>query len=155
MRYRINLTPFAVVLGLLLWGCVPSGQKMVLSEKYAEEPTDGSQYLSSRSEAYYHYLKSRQHLHLNSVDEVVAELEMAAAADPDSPQLLIELASFYVRQGQNTKALETAEKARSLAPGSIKGRMLLAGLYSTLKQPDRAIAEYQAVLELEPDCRKF
>ena len=66
----------------------------------------------------------------------------------------MELATFYLRQGQNTKAVEAAEKARNLDPQSIQTRMMLAGLYSSLKQTDRAIAEYRAVLDLDPNQQK-
>jgi tetratricopeptide (TPR) repeat protein len=68
-------------------------------------------HLTSRSEAYYHFIRSRQLLYQNRVKEALAELEFAAAADPEEPYLFAELASFYLRQGENAKALTAAEKA--------------------------------------------
>ena len=154
MRRCLNLTQISFILGVLLWGCALSGKNVPLSEKSTAEQTYASPYISLRSQAYNHFLRSRQHLYQNRMNEAVAELEMAVAADPDSPYLFLELASFYLRQSRNAEALAAAEKAKSLDPNSVKARMLLAGLYSTLKQPARAIAEYRAVLELEPKQHK-
>ena len=154
MRSRLSFKATSVIVVFFLWSCALSRQNVGPSEEPTATQAGVSSYLSPRSKSYYNFLKSRQHLYLNRLDEAIADLEKATSADPDSSYLFLELASFYLRQGRNAEAIAAAERAKSLDPGSIKARMLLAGLYGTMKQPDRAIAEYKAVLELEPKQHK-
>ena len=150
MSRNLNYKLIASVLLSLVWSCAHYGQSGPGGDRVAAESSEIQSYLTSRSEAYYHFIRSRQLLYQNQLEEALAELEFAATADPEAPYLFAELASFYLRQGQNAKALAAAERARSLDPSSIKARMMLAGLYSSLNQPELAIAEYKEVLELNP-----
>ena len=151
IRY-LNHKLVALPLFLLVWSCAHYGQDGSLLSKAGRQEVQS--YLSSRSEAYYHFTKSRQLLYQNRIQEALEELEFAAEADPEAPYLFAELASFYLRQGESAKALAAAERARNLDPSSIRVRMMLAGLYGSLNQPELAIAEYKEVLKLDPTEQK-
>ena len=154
MRHHSAFILIALLVLSLLWGCALSGRKVATEEEITARQERAKLHLSSRTDAYYHFLRSRQLLYQNRVKEALSELEIAAEADPGAAYLFVELATFYLRQGQNAEAVEAAQRARNLDPQSIKTRMMLAGLYSGLKQTDRAIAEYRAVLDLDPKQQK-
>ncbi|NIQ89267.1 MAG: hypothetical protein GWN93_09395 [Deltaproteobacteria bacterium] len=86
---------------------------MATEEEIAAQEARAKLHLSSRTDAYYHFLRSRRLLYENRVKEALTELEIAAEADPGAAYLFVELATFYLRQGENTKAVEAAERARS------------------------------------------
>ena len=85
LQKRLNPLLLGVIPGLLLWGCSLTGQKVPLGGDYAAKHPPASQYLSPRSEAYYHFLRYRQYLVQNRMNEAVVELEKAAAADAEAP----------------------------------------------------------------------
>ena len=150
----LNFKLIALILLSFVSGCAHYGQSVSQGTKVKGEQPQGEPYLTARSDAYYHFIRSRQLLYQNRVKEALAELELATAADPEDPYLFSELASFYLRQGEGSKALAAAERARNLDPSSIKVRMMLGGLYSSLNQPKLAIAEYKEVLKLNPSEQK-
>jgi tetratricopeptide (TPR) repeat protein len=110
--------------------------------------------LPGKSEAYYRFLKYSYLLDHDREQEALVELERAGAADPESPELLAELSSLYLRGGNREAALAAAQRAVELDPTSIEGHMLLAGLYASLNDTGRATAQYQEVLQLNPDHQK-
>ena len=132
IRY-LNYKLIVLCLLTVAWGCAHYGQHV--SPESMADKTEVESYLASRSAAYYHFMRSRQLLYQNRVKQALAELELAAAADPEAPYLFAELASFYLRQGESSQALAAAERARNLDPSSIKVRMMLGGLYSSLEWP--------------------
>ena len=108
MIRNLNYKLIASILLSLVWSCAHYGQNVSVGNKVTAEKPEMESYLTSRSEAYYHFIRSRQLLYQNRVKEALAELEFAAAADPEEPYLFAELASFYLRQGENAKALTAA-----------------------------------------------
>ena len=84
--------------------------------------------------------------------EAIAQLEGVIAVDPDHVASWNDLGLLHHNQGNDTRALEALERARTLAPRDWRPRRNLAVL--RWKRGDRAgaLAEYQAMLELElPD----
>ena len=85
------------------WSCALTGQKAATEKEIAAQQARAKPHLSSRTDAYYHFLRSRQLLYQNRVKEALTELEIAAEADPGAAYLFGELATFYLRQGQNAR----------------------------------------------------
>ena len=66
----------------------------------------------------------------------------------------LKLASEFVRQGLVTEAIEQAEEALKMDSKNPDARMILGGLYSSLKMYDQAMAQYKKVLQIDPDHQK-
>ena len=84
--------------------------------------------------------------------EAIAQLEGVIAVDPGHVASWNDLGLLHHNQGNDTRALEALERAKTLAPRDFRPRRNLAVL--RWKRGDRAgaLAEYQAMLELElPD----
>lgn len=74
-----------------------------------------------------------------ALDQAVAYLRRASELAPNSEEVRSELVRLYQRQGQADS-------------GKLKiSRAALARIYARSEMPSRAVAEYQAVLEDEPD----
>lgn len=84
--------------------------------------------------------------------EAIAQLEGVIAVDPGHVASWNDLGLLHHNQGNDTRALAALERAKTLAPRDWRPRRNLAVL--RWKRGDRsgALAEYQAMLELElPD----
>jgi hypothetical protein len=82
MRPTVNLILIALIVLSLTWACAPSRNTVSGEQKVAVEGEDTEIYQSPRNKAYYHFLRSRELLYQNRVDEALNELEMAASEDP-------------------------------------------------------------------------
>jgi len=83
-------------------------------------------------------------------DVATAEYGGAVAADPSSAFLRTRLASLYVRDGRLSDALRQLDEAITLEPDAVQARVLLAASCRRPVEDDAAMAQYRAVLELEP-----
>ena len=61
------------------------------------------------------------------------------------------LAAEHIKLGQVNEALELCEQAVEKDPNYYEARLLLGGLYSTLKVYDKAIEQYEAILSKKPN----
>jgi tetratricopeptide (TPR) repeat protein len=79
-----------------------------------------------------------------------AQFEAARQIDPSSEAVVLNLARLYAQQNDSAKALQALE---SVSPDdrSPKINLALAGLYDQAKQTKKAIAAYQAALNVQPD----
>ncbi|MCE3009567.1 MAG: tetratricopeptide repeat protein [Proteobacteria bacterium] len=104
-----------------------------------------------RTQADYHFAIAEAHSFEGNHHKAVESLKMVLIYDQESAQLPLRLAAEYVKLGMLSEALEYAEIAKKKNPKLIDARILLGGLYSTLKAYDKALTEYQEVLKLNPD----
>jgi tetratricopeptide (TPR) repeat protein len=85
-------------------------------------------------------------------DSAKAETDFKAAQkiDPNSEEVVLNIARLYSQQGDLTRAAKVIE---SVPVDDRSGRMdfALAGLYDQLKQPKNAAKAYQAAVEDDPD----
>ncbi|MEN6560797.1 MAG: tetratricopeptide repeat protein [Acidobacteriota bacterium] len=80
----------------------------------------------------------------------IVEFTEAVKIDPEIPEAHQNLASAHYRAGSYAQAVEAAQKALALNPGSSQMVKLLAVAYSHLGQEDKAL-EYQERLKDFPD----
>lgn len=154
VRSVVRFLPLAALLAAFLSGCALTRPAVPADRTPAPAAARQEGHLPGKGEAYYRFLKSSYLLDHDREQEALAELERAAAADPESPELLADLSSLYLRDGNREAALAAVQRAAELDPTSVETHMLLAGLYASLNQTDRAIAEYQEVVKLNPDHQK-
>jgi tetratricopeptide (TPR) repeat protein len=134
-----------------------------------EATTSGVQ---NRAQAYYHQAlagvyedDALSNGRSDEVNKAIEEYKLALDADPDSTELANELASFYFRVGRVSDAEETERALLKNAPDNIEAHKLLGRIY--LRQLsegengmagaaapnnalDKAIAEFQKIVALEP-----
>jgi tetratricopeptide (TPR) repeat protein len=81
----------------------------------------------------------------------VAALEAAAAHQPDSPELLVELAIAYFYTGQYQKATEPLARALARDQRSAPAHHMLGKTYFMTGEFEKSARELQTALELVPD----
>ncbi len=86
-------------------------------------------------------------------DRAIADATRAIALKPDYPLAYSNRARARHLKGQDAEALTDAEKAAALAPTNIAILRSLAEIHETLGRRDAAVAEYRAMLKLDPDQR--
>src|SRR4030042_6477998 len=98
--------------------------------------------------ATFHYALGILHSLNEDMEKAIGELEVARRLDPSSPYLAKELASLSAGRGETEKALATSNKTLKEHPDDVDIRLLLGGLYLTLKDSQLAVREYRKVVEL-------
>jgi tetratricopeptide (TPR) repeat protein len=146
---RIVLGGILVIsMGLAVMGCASLGRVAPGETGVSTTPA------TPRSLAYYHFLKAQQLLVADNAPGAIQEYEEAIKNDPDSPNLEMELAALYQRQGDVKQALAHVEKSLRLDPKQQEAYFLLASLHVGLNQLDEATREYERILTLDPDNRE-
>jgi tetratricopeptide (TPR) repeat protein len=147
--YRIVFLGIAGLwLTLTALGCASLGK--VVSFKSEDHATAET----TKSLAYYHFLKAQQLMLDDDVAGAIKEYEAALKDDPDSPSLELELAALYQRQGDVKQALAHAQKSIQLDPKQQDAYFILAGLHVGLNQLADATREYERILRLDPENRE-
>ncbi len=96
------------------------------------------------------FLKAEVATNEGDRDEALKQYEEAVRYDPDNAELLVRLATLYVRDGRLKDALERVKHAVAIAPDSIDARLLAAGVSSALGDDGYAESQYREVLKLDP-----
>ena len=79
----------------------------------------------------------------NSIDE----FKKAATFDKDNYLIYLKLGADYARLGMMEKAIDTLGAVSKLNPKDVQSHYLLALIYSTQKEFDRAAQEYEVILK--------
>jgi len=82
-------------------------------------------------------------------DQAIQEQQKALALDPGYHYSLNQLVYFFLETGKNDLALEYAEKYAASRPEDANPRDTLAEVYFRRGELDRALAQYQAVIQLK------
>ncbi|WP_333586076.1 tetratricopeptide repeat protein [Phenylobacterium sp.] len=85
------------------------------------------------------------------LDEAMAMVELAVAANPRSGAMIDSLGWGYYRLGQYDKAVETLERAVELEAGDPEINNHLGDAYWQVGRRDEAVFQWRRVLTLEPD----
>ena len=85
---------------------------------------------SPQSQAYYEFLMARRLEAEGDQAAALAALERAKKLDPNSAELLAELAGFHARQNRGDAAVAEAERALSIDPKNIEAHHVLGLIYS-------------------------
>jgi len=83
-------------------------------------------------------------------DKQAEPLQQQLSANPNSPELLANIGNVYYDARQYNDAISYYDRALKLQPANTDVRTDTATAYWYLGDSDRAIAEFQAVLKLEP-----
>ena len=84
---------------------------------------------------------------------VLLMLAACAGREPDAKELYHEAMQRFAVAGKAPEALALLDRSIALQPGFLEARLARAGLLSTLRRPDEALAEYADVLGRAPGQR--
>lgn len=84
-----------------------------------------------------------------NTEKAVEGFKAVLIKDPESTTVMMRLALEYVKLGVVSEAVKYAEQVQQKEPKNIEAKLLLGGLYSTLKLYEKAIQSYKAVIELD------
>ena len=123
---------------------------MQLSKNFdLEIPTVDSAH--NQAEADFLFLKADLDSQQGRGSDSLENLKSALVYDPQSATMMQKMAVEYYRKGQLRDALYWAERAKSLASDRRDLSLLLAGLYSSTKNFDKAAVIYQGLLQNSPE----
>jgi Flp pilus assembly protein TadD len=89
-----------------------------------------------------------------AADDAIRHWEAASALQPDTPQtyeVLDKLALLYLRQGQEERAAETAQRVTAQQPDRISARVTLASALLRQGKYEEAGVHIRKALELDPE----
>jgi tetratricopeptide (TPR) repeat protein len=98
-----------------------------------------------------HLLRAGILQELDRDDEAFAALEQLAQAAPNEPQVLLQLAVYYIEQKRVTKAIETLSRVIELDSNSAIARRLRGDMYLSAGKHAEALADFDVALEIEPE----
>lgn len=104
-----------------------------------------------RTQADYHYAMGEAYSLDGKAEKAVESFKMVKVYDPTSALIPQRLAAEYVKLGMLTEALELAEESVQKDDKLVSAKLLLGGLYSSFKQYNKAIQQYEKILKIEPD----
>ena len=104
-----------------------------------------------RTQADYHFAMGESYSLDGHHEKAVESFKLVQIYDPTSSQVCLRLAAEYVKLGLVTEALDQAETAVQKDSKNVEARILLGGLYSSMKQYPKAVEQYQLVLKQDPN----
>lgn len=100
-----------------------------------------------KTQAQAHYLMGLFYENQERFDEAIQEYNQAASLDKDIPAILLHTAISNIRKGNLDKARETLEQLKALDPQDAQAGLILALLYASQNQSEKAALEYEEVLK--------
>jgi len=102
-----------------------------------------------RTQADYYFSMGEAYSLEGNATKAIESFKMVLIYDPVSPTVNMRLATEYLKQGMVSESVTQAEEAVKKDAKSVDARLLLGGLYSSLKLFPKAMDQYQAVLKLD------
>ncbi len=118
--------------------------------EFENEKTPSVDNVHNQAEADLLFLKSDLESQSGKSSESIELLKSALVYDPQAPTLMQKLAVEYYKKGQNRDAVYWAEKAKSLSTDKRDLILLLAGLYTSTHQYQKAEQEYFSLIKKNP-----
>jgi tetratricopeptide (TPR) repeat protein len=100
-------------------------------------------------QADYHFSLGETYSFEGSTQKAIEEFKTTLACDTNSETVRMRLSLEYMKMGLVSEAVKTAEEVIAKNPKHIEAKLLLGGLYSTLKLYDKSIQQYEEVVKLD------
>jgi len=104
---------------------------------------------------YYYFTAAQVQRSKGNLDKTIVLLRKAIALDPESFYLQRELATVYIQNKEDKKALEVLEGLLQKNPNDVKSLIIFGGIKQVRKESSAAIAAYEKILSLEPSHRRI
>ena len=121
----------------------------VPSQAPVEAPVEHRAYHGPENQ-YYYFTAAQAQRNKGNLDRAVLLLRQAIKLDPESLYLQRELATVYIQNKEDEKALEVLEGLLQKNPNDIKSLIIYGGIKQVRKETTDAIAAYEKILTLEP-----
>ena len=95
---------------------------------------------------YYYFTAAQVQRKKGNLDRAIVLLQKAIELDEDSPYLQRELATVYLQNRENEKAIEVLEGMLQENPNDLKSLIIYGGIKQVRKENDDAIAIYEKYL---------
>ena len=106
-----------------------------------------------------HYIMGVSYEFQEEADAALLEYQKAVALDPTSFAVQMRLGILSSQLGQSSLAIKAFSAATQIAPGDMQAHYLLALVYSSVKDFDRAAQQYETILKtfttIEPQNIEF
>ena len=99
---------------------------------------------------YYYFTSAQVQRKKGNLDKSIVLLRKAIELDPDSSYLQRELATVYLQNKENEKAIEVLKTLLQKNPNDIKSLIIYGGLKQVNKETREAVATYEKILSLDP-----
>lgn len=129
---------------LLLAGC----SRVTQTETTAEQAAPDRQDLSC---AYFYFLWGTHAEFEGRLEEAVDAYQKALVCDPSARYIMHKLPVLYLKNNDSAQAIAILTNNIAAEPDDTASRMLLARLYVQQKKYTKAITQYEAVLDKEPE----
>lgn len=127
----------------------PSAAPAAKSEQVQARPMSGASG-KPEAQAEYHFSLAQSYVAEGNPDRAIEEYKLVLVYDPGSSLVYARLATEYIKKGMLSAAMETCKEALQRDPKFTDARLILAGLYSTSRETDSALREYDTVLKFFP-----
>jgi tetratricopeptide (TPR) repeat protein len=138
----------------LLAGCGRHAALPDLPLESARPPAAALTPEPAESSAFY-FLASQRARQSGKNDQALLFLRRAIELDPDSGYLRRELATLYLQNKEEERALAVIEELLARAPDDVKGLILLGGIKQMRKEHPAAIEAYEKVVRLDPSQERI
>ena len=105
--------------------------------------------------AYYYVIAAQKERRAGRTDSAIMLLRKAIEADPESSYLPRELATVYLQNKEESKALAVLDELLARHPDDVKALILYGGIQQLRKDNDAAARSYEKVLELDPSQERI
>jgi len=146
---RLAWVAVICLLGVFAACTYPSG---TATPTVADEPRGAFE--KSENE-YFYFLAAQKERRDGKTDKAILLLRKAIEIDPDSSYLQRELATIFLQNKEEDKALEVLDELLARHPEDAKGLILYGGIQQLRKQNDAAIVAYEKVIAIDPSQEKI
>ena len=105
--------------------------------------------------AYFYFLASQRERQAGNTDKAILLVRSAIESEPDSAYLRRELATLYLQNKEEERALAVIEELLLRTPDDVKGLILYGGIKQLRKDPRGAVEAYEKVIRLDPSQEKI
>jgi tetratricopeptide (TPR) repeat protein len=124
-------------------------------EPYTGSPAEASPRIYYKSDnQYYYFIEAQIQRNQRNLDKAITLLNKALDIDANSVYLQRELATVYLQNKEDEKALKLLEDLLKEHPDDVRALILYGGIKQMRKDNTAASAAYEKVIELDPqqDC---
>lgn len=104
-----------------------------------------------RTQADYNFSVGEAHSLEGQSQKAIEHYKLALVYDQNAPTIHLKLATEYMKLGAISEAILQAEESLKKKPDYVDARLLLGGLYSSMKSYSKAYEQYAAVLKQDPE----
>lgn len=104
---------------------------------------------------YFYFLATQNERRTGDIDQATVWLQKAIEKDPESSYLRRELATLFLQNKDEARALEVLDELLAKTPDDTRALILSGGIHQLRKEHDAAIRAYERVIALDPTQEKI